>query len=871
MQTYQENSIVIVKDSNVLATQKKILKENLKGVKVIGLQHYLQSYSHSKQPNWTLNYEIRQIFKNLLPQLHYLKGNVLNNEFINECRNFLEELHFYKITPQELPTSTQVQIELKILIESIYSLKTKSSCIHETLSTLNNIQNTIIDIQYPTYQEKFIIQSLINKGALLLTYEKHAPIYELNTANNARCELEAIAQRIIHEEIDIKNVLIAYCDSSYNYLIESVFDRYQLPIHIQINKSSSLAYKCIALLKFAIDPSLDHFMNCLQQGCFKHVEKILEAQKIYPYNYDENYPNIDEIQLNTELFSNSELKQLSTLIHEANIQKESISQILHECTQISAIKDLLLKVDEILRNNLLENEINSLSKIQSLFVDSIDYLHELSDLSLLIDEISKINEKQTKTQFNAIECIPYSQINEMYPISFICGASQTTFNEFNTKSGIFDEDYVKEIKSYPSLMERYEYAHKILIEKCENGHQIIFSFPQSDYLGKNFEPSLDIENITKLKPKHLTIQRMQSNKENIEPLSIEIAKQTYTKNNKIRGSISSLEKYVGCPYAYFLKYGCHIQEPVEVGFNVQKIGTLNHSIVEDLVNKYQKDYSKASIEEVSGLIKKSIEDMKHVFPHLQFDLIEHRLLESMKLNLFILDDMEQASFMTPTHCEYKWTKDIPMDDVTLSLVGYIDRIDTSPTAFRIIDYKSSSKKLEKDKVFSGQQLQLCTYAMIMNEKLNLRPLGGFYYSFMNSKLNLPYQKYHRREKEVEDLSKSSIESELIKKNRLQGWIFDDNVEIMDDTATHVMGVSNTKSKGISAREVYSLDEISECIVSMMKQIVNDILSGNVKCEPNEAACMFCKYKPICRFNGTFTEKKQLVELPACMRKEKNNG
>ena len=72
----------------------------------------------------------------------------------------------------------------------------------------------------------------------------------------------------------------------------------------------------------------------------------------------------------------------------------------------------------------------------------------------------------------------------------------------------YDVNYVKEIKNYPTLMERYEYAHQTLVDKCTNGNQIIFSFPQSDYLGKNYEPSLDVENITNLKPTYLTLQKL---------------------------------------------------------------------------------------------------------------------------------------------------------------------------------------------------------------------------------------------------------------------------------------------------------------------------------------------------------------------------
>ena len=115
MNTYRENSIVIVKESNILETQKEILRQNLKGIKITTLNRYLQSLNKN-QPKWTLNYEIYNEFKNQIENLHYLKGNALSIEFIQECRNFLEDLHTYNIQIDELPTSTDVQKELKLLI-----------------------------------------------------------------------------------------------------------------------------------------------------------------------------------------------------------------------------------------------------------------------------------------------------------------------------------------------------------------------------------------------------------------------------------------------------------------------------------------------------------------------------------------------------------------------------------------------------------------------------------------------------------------------------------------------------------------------------------------------------------------------------------
>ena len=487
---------------------------------------------------------------------------------------------------------------------------------------------------------------------------------------------------------------------------------------------------------------------------------------------------------------------------------------------------------------------------------------------MLMDEIRKFRIPYSSKRLNSVTVIPYSQINECLPITFICSATQSHFAVFKPLSGVFDESYVSSIKGFPSLMTRYNHYHESMMARLRNGQRLLISYPLSNYLGKNFESSLDIEMLLHCDSKPYPYLKSSSFHEQILPLSKETAAALYIRKNEIRGSVSSLEKYVGCPYAYFLRYGCHIKEPLEIGFNVQKIGTLNHAVLETLINRYHKDYVKASLDEVIEIIDASIHDMKIVFPHIPFDLIRERLIESMKMNLFLLTDMEASSSMVPSYCEQKWERIISVNDqADLHLTGYVDRIDTSAGAFCIIDYKSSQKKLEKDKVFSGQQLQLCTYLMQMKDELQLLPLGGFYYSLQNPKFSLPYQKLARRSKTIEEINEEMLQKEIKKLNRLQGWIFDENVELMDEDASHVAGVKNTKSKGIYAPNVLNLDELSACIIEMMKLISSRILSGDVRCEPNEAACLFCKYSPICRFNGSFTEKKQLVEFPPCISKE----
>lgn len=869
---YTDNTTLIVKETDIFQAQKKVLNLHLKGVKITTLHRFIQSYDSTLKTNWTVKYEIYQRFKEIIDELHYFKSSALSSTFIQECLSFLNNMHLYHITPDDLPTSSDTYKELKKILTSIYDIKTEASYHTMLLSQIHDLNDVYIDIKHPSFHEKFLIDALINKGAKTIQSIPQCPTYEYYHANNMRCEIESIAQMIISNEMNVSDIMIAYCDQKYASLIASVFDRYHLPIHMQAKKPSSISFKCVALLEFAFNPSFNTFHTCLTQGCFNHVDRLIEAQKIYPYNYNEAYPNIDAITLKSEIFSKHEINQLIQLIHEANIQKEAIYSDCDRLVHAKDSQEILICIDEILRKNMrnTKEDTTAILQIQSLFRDALPYLNTNEDFNLLKEEIKSMKLTNTLKRWDAIHVIPYSQINDLSKITFICGTTQSSFNEFSPLQGIFDETYVENIHRFPSLMERYNYAHSILMNKCKNGNQVIFTYPQSDYLGKNFEAALDVDNLLAFKSTLMPLIQSYKNSEKIQMLTHKEAINLYTKNNSIRGSISSLEKYVGCPYAYFLKYGCRIAEPIESGFNVQKIGTLNHSVLEELVNNHSKNYTKDTFDEMVQIIDLNINDMKQVFPHLKFDFIRNRLIENMQLNLFILNDMENASSMTPTYCEYKWNRDIQIDNITLSLIGFVDRIDTAPTTFRVIDYKSSQKKLEKDKVFSGQQLQLCTYLMQIKDELNLRPLGGFYYSFMNSKFELPYQKISRKDKVVEEISKAAIEKEILKRSRLQGWIFDDNVEIMDDTATHVQGISNTKSKGIHARNVYNLDEVSDCIVEMMKIIVTNILSGNIQCEPNEAACMFCKYRPICRFNGSYTEKKQLVEFPSCMRKENEN-
>ena len=177
-------------------------------------------------------------------------------------------------------------------------------------------------------------------------------------------------------------------------------------------------------------------------------------------------------------------------------------------------------------------------------------------------------------------------------------------------------------------------------------------------------------------------------------LSPEMAQALFVKDKMIRGSISALERYVKCPFSYFLRYGLSLREPMKVGFPDSYAGTLAHYLLETFTGKYGKAYTKVAEEKIEEVLMKEIRIMQDVFPSLEKKLenVAQRILTSMTQTLGLLDDFEQHSILSPYLREKEFHYSIPLgDDISLALKGYIDRIDASDEFLCILDYKSSAK------------------------------------------------------------------------------------------------------------------------------------------------------------------------------------
>ncbi|WP_461467545.1 PD-(D/E)XK nuclease family protein [Parvimonas micra] len=345
-------------------------------------------------------------------------------------------------------------------------------------------------------------------------------------------------------------------------------------------------------------------------------------------------------------------------------------------------------------------------------------------------------------------------------------------------------------------------------------------------------------------------------------------------------SISKLENFMRCPFSYFINYGLRAKEREVYDFSPADYGTYCHKIFDDFfkgVFENNIDWNTIDREfiqrEVEKLTKKMSEKSNFILEsspkYKYFSTITHKnIVESIEI---MAEQVRRGNFI-PTSFETEFG-DESIKPITytlkngkeIKLVGKIDRIDVFKGEnfdfLRIIDYKSSKRDIDLNKVYAGLQLQLFVYmnAILSSNKERYKPAGLFYSDF-NTNL-VGFETYSK----MLDMNDESFHSEKLKKNKLTGFVIKD-MELLknldrtldaDNLNSEILPIK-LKSKGqeIGASTLGlttdEFDIVNEFVLNKTKDICEEIYSGNIDIRPfrykNKKPCDYCKYKSICRFD-----------------------
>lgn len=823
---------------------------------------------------------IRQLFQArtiLADHSDSLFGRQLQNpSFIMECLQFTELLKLYAIPLNTLPLDTVEESALADILQSLYPMHTASDDLFQAVDQMNDsLQNVYFMPARYTPTEDILIHALLEKGAKNLDRADQNPTIAFYHTINIRQEAEACAQYMLRHHIDAKSCVIMLNDSNLLPYIKQTFQHYHIPMTV-IHENAKDASILIAakLLTYYLEPSNTNLAAVLNSGLFKHpyLPQLMEYIQLFDADIQYPFQHIQNQDIQSELISRRDKERLDRLESCAETARTEVRSKLDAILQAASYDTLLTAVYAQIYH-ALPNEYRQLEKLQALFQSVHPQLHSSKDLRFFIQYLHTLSSSIHPEEYQGAVVTDRSRPMPSRPYLFMLGCTQANYPGFPAQKGFFDEAYVRKI-SYPSMDERYQlHLHQLeaMMKDCQH---LILSYSQGDFSGKGQEAALEIELFAGKKSTPyplLSAYGSHTLRPQIDPAT---ARQLFAKNGIIQGSISSLERYISCPFAYFLKYGLKIREPLDNTFSSNRIGTLAHFVLESLVNKYGKQYAEAPAADIRSIIHDELMKAGSLYIKQKelFEVMEERLFSSLTSMMEILKDMEQHTRYQPNACEYPFTYTMDTDEhTTLVIKGIIDRLDVCDDFIRIIDYKSSRKNLSETKVFAAQQLQLLTYALIAQDSFQKIPGGAYYFSLKNENINADAGKMKRRPVEYIPFGYADYEEQKRKAHRLDGWTFETDAQLMDDDGLHIKGFRVNKNEEINVQKVYDIDVLRTLVKQMYTVITTRIQNGQIELTPAQNACQFCPYHPICRYRGLTHEKEALVEPDETLYRKGGKG
>lgn len=346
---------------------------------------------------------------------------------------------------------------------------------------------------------------------------------------------------------------------------------------------------------------------------------------------------------------------------------------------------------------------------------------------------------------------------------------------------------------------------------------------------------------------------------------------------KLVGSVSKLEQYRTCPFAFHLKYGLKIKEKDE--FEIQSIetGTLMHEVIDAFFAELeQQGVSVKNLEDdyLKELVNRIVEDFLQTSKYYIFSSTSKFKTLTRKLKKVVLESVQyivytlrNSDFDLYGHeIEFGNTnkyKPIVMelaDGKKVEIVGKIDRLDIGKlddkTYVRIIDYKSKIRDLDMNKLEAGLQIQLITYLDAICKTDEVEPAGILYSGLIDGKLKLKTGKM--------DLGEEEIKNAIRKNFRMKGVVLADVnvVKMMDKNLNSgvtsdiiPVGLTNSGNFDKHCSKVLDKEEFNNLqtkVNSIIQDISNEILNGKIEIKPysyrDENGCTYCQYNSICRFN-----------------------
>lgn len=363
-----------------------------------------------------------------------------------------------------------------------------------------------------------------------------------------------------------------------------------------------------------------------------------------------------------------------------------------------------------------------------------------------------------------------------------------------------------------------------------------------------------------------------------QPLGAELARFTYP--DPLVLNVHQLEAYASCPYRHFATHALHLAERPQVGISAALRGNLLHDTLLRFVEDNRVDMARWR----SMTDEEAVTAMQRAFtavlaapgaaPWRRSALRSARAAEAasvLDVAAVVLTRHARRGLFEPVAMELSFG--LAADDrlpaleievergVTILLRGRIDRVDVADVdgefAFRIVDYKSSQKKIDWNQIEQGLQLQLPVYATVVEERADAlfgRP------AVPAAMLYIPLRQKPET-KDVPDTPEGARE-EAVKRMRANGVVVDkpEFVKAMDHKlatgGSELFGQVYKKDGGL-AKSAPALSEtewraMQHRVWQHVRAQAARMRSGDIAVSPfqldSQTACDFCAFSAMCQID-----------------------
>ncbi len=351
-------------------------------------------------------------------------------------------------------------------------------------------------------------------------------------------------------------------------------------------------------------------------------------------------------------------------------------------------------------------------------------------------------------------------------------------------------------------------------------------------------------------------------------------------------SISRLERFAACPFAYFVQYGLRARERKQFGLSAPDMGTFMHNVID----RFSKELAEKGMtwrdidrewcrREVDAIVDRMLDSKAAAVldssPRYKYLVL--RLKRVLTRAIWMIAQHIRMGGFEPLGYELAFGEEGGLPPIVLDLpsgervclTGRIDRVDVLQTEdgtyIRVIDYKSGVKKFNLSDLYYGLQVQLITYlaALLENVPDLLKgpalPAGILYF-----RIDDPIITNGR------GMTDEEVERAIMKKLRMDGLLLKDVKVIrnMDkDLEGNSLIIPARINKGgdlgkSSAASAEQFELLKRYVRGLLAKTAEQMLEGNVSIAPYKkngvTPCSYCEYSPVCQFDTVFPDNRYRV-------------